>query len=228
VTDTTPVITLAGENVAIGPLRRDLIPTYQRWISNLETTQFTSERGSAPTLDEEAAWYESVIKASDARTFTIYALPDFQPIGTVNLHQINHKHRKANMGIMIGEPEMRGRGLGTEAVELILDYGFHALSLNSIWLATYEFNIAGRRAYARAGFTEVGRRRQCRFHAGRFWDEIHMDILSSEFTRSRLEVRMIPVTELERRSREADGPQNRSHGEDLEHEGNSHPEPQSM
>ncbi len=100
------------------------------------------------------------------------------------------------MGIMIGEPAMRGRGLGTEAVEIIVDYGFNALNLHSIWLTTYEFNAAGRKAHARAGFTEVGRRRQCRFHAGRFWDEIHMDILAEEFTASRLAKRLSTLDSL--------------------------------
>ena len=191
-----PIVTLSGERVAIGPLRRDLIPLYHAWISNLETTQFTSEAGAVPTLDEEITWFETEIRKDNTLPFTIYALPDFQPVGIVNLHQINHKHRKANMGIMIGEPAMRGQGLGTEAVELIVDFGFHALNLNSIWLATYEFNIAGRTAYRRAGFTEVGRRRQCRFHAGRYWDEIHMDILASEFTKSRLASVLRPASEL--------------------------------
>jgi RimJ/RimL family protein N-acetyltransferase len=191
-----PIITVSGERVAIGPLRRDLIPLYHAWISNLETTQYLSEAGTVPTLDDEITWFESVIRKDNTLTFTIYALPDFQPIGTVNLHQVSHKHRKANMGIMIGEPAMRGQGLGTEAVELIVDFGFNVLNLHNIWLTTYEFNIAGRSAYLRAGFTEVGRRRQCRYHAGRFWDEIHMDILASEFTKSRLAARLQPAATL--------------------------------
>ena len=181
-----PLITLAGEHVAIGPLRRDLVPLYHAWISNPETTQYLSEAGLVLTLDEEYAWYESQLQSTTIRHFTIYALPDYQPIGTVNLHQINHRHHKANLGIMIGEPAMRGRGFGTEAVRLIADFGFHAMGLHSIWLTTYEFNIAGQKAYERAGFTEVGRRRQCRYLNGRFWDEIHYDLLASEFTNSRL------------------------------------------
>lgn len=185
-----PVISISGERVALGPLRRDLVPLYHAWICNLETTQFLSESGSAPTLDEEFAWFDSQIRETNTQVFTVYALPDYTPIGTVNLHQISHKHRKANMGIMIGEPQLRGQGLGRETVELIVDFGFNALNLNSIWLTTYEFNIAGQKAYKRAGFQEVGRRRKCRFHAGRFWDEIHMDILASEFTKSRLTERL--------------------------------------
>lgn len=181
-----PVITLAGDKVAIGPLRRDLVPLYHAWISNPETTQYLSEAGMVLTLEEEYGWYESQLHDQATRYFTIYALPDYQPIGTINLHQVNTRHHKANLGIMIGEPSMRGQGLGTEAVELVVDYGFNAMGLHNIWLTTYEFNIAGQRAYAKAGFTEVGRRRQCRYLNGRFWDEIHYDILASEFTRSRL------------------------------------------
>ncbi len=193
--DPIPVITIAGERVALGPLRRDLLPLYNAWINNLETTQYLSEAGSVLTLDEEIAWYDSVVKNPSTRSLTIYQLPSYRPIGVVNLHQINHRHHKANMGIMIGEPDARGKGFGTEAVELILDYGFNALDLHSIWLTTYAFNHAGQGAYRKAGFREVGRRRECRYHAGRFWDEIHMDILASEFTRSRLASRLTAHTQ---------------------------------
>jgi RimJ/RimL family protein N-acetyltransferase len=198
-----PVISIRGDHVAIGPLRRDLIPLYHAWISNLETTQYTMMAGAVLTLDEELTWYERVIREDSSQTFTIYALPDYQPIGTINLHQISLRNRTACMGIMIGEPDRRGQGLGSEAVQLVVDYGFNALNLHSIWLTTYEFNIAGRKAYARAGFREIGRRRQCRFHAGRFWDEIHMDILASEFTGSRLETVLLAPEELEQRARAA-------------------------
>lgn len=185
-----PVITLAGDKVAIGPLRRDLVPLYHAWISNPETTQYLSESGTVISLEEEFAWFEAQLRKTDARFFTIYSLPDYQPVGTVNLHQINHRHHKANLGIMIGEPGMRGQGLGTEAVELVVDFGFHAMGLHNIWLTTYDFNIAGQRAYLKAGFKEVGRRRQCRYLNGRFWDEIHFDLLATEFTRSRLASRL--------------------------------------
>ncbi len=186
VTTPQPVINVRGDQVALGPLRRDLIPLYHAWISNLETTAYLSEAGTAPTLDEEIAWFDRVNREAGTQNFTIYAIEGWTPIGTINLHQISQRHRKANMGIMIGEPSYRGKGLGTEAVELVLDYGFTALGLHSIWLTTYEFNLAGQRAYLKAGFREVGRRRSCRWHLGRYWDEIHMDILEDEFTASRL------------------------------------------
>jgi len=44
-------------------------------------------------------------------------------------------------------------------------------------------NPAGIRAYKKAGFKEIGRRRECRMMGGKLWDEVHMDCLSSEFER---------------------------------------------
>ena len=48
-------------------------------------------------------------------------------------------------------------------------------------LTMTEFNLAGRRAYERAGFKEFGRRRQCRWMNGRLWDDVYMDCLATEF-----------------------------------------------
>ncbi len=95
---------------------------------------------------------------------------------------IDYRNRSATFGIVIGEPDARGKGCGTETTRLMLDYAFTALGLHSVMLTVYEFNLAGQRAYTRAGFRPFGRRRQCRMMGGRLWDEIYMDCLASEFT----------------------------------------------
>lgn len=195
-----PVITVSGDRVAIGPIRRDLIPLYHAWVSNLETTQYLEINGAVITLDEEISWFEQRIRDPSIRTLTMYELPSHRPIGVCELHKIDYRNHNASLGIMIGEPDSRGKGLGTEAVELVLDYGFNALGLHNISLRTYEFNLAGLSTYHKAGFREIGRRRECRFHAGRYWDEIHMDILAPEFTKSRLASRLATRTRSDERT----------------------------
>jgi RimJ/RimL family protein N-acetyltransferase len=64
----------------------------------------------------------------------------------------------------------------------MLDYGFTALGLHNINLWYYEFNIAGRRAYERAGFREYGRRAESHFMGGRLWDTVYMECLASSFS----------------------------------------------
>lgn len=174
-----PVITIEGDRVALGPIRRDLIPLYQSWINDLSVTRFLMPQ--VMSLDQEVAWYEGVTKNDRMVYFTMYELPDYRPIGGIDLHGIDIRNRTAEVGIMIGEQDARGRGLGTEAVRLICDYGFNALELNNIWLLTFGWNIAGQKAYTKAGFKEIGRRRQARFFDGRYWDDIYYDILREEF-----------------------------------------------
>jgi RimJ/RimL family protein N-acetyltransferase len=90
-------------------------------------------------------------------------------------------HRRAEVGILIGEPDARGRGYGTEAMRLLVDYAFTAAGMHSVMLWVYEFNPAARRCYEKVGFREVGRRRESRWYNDRYWDEIAMDILATEF-----------------------------------------------
>ncbi len=186
VSDQPPVISVDGDKVALGPMRRDLIPLYQSWINNVETLKFLANISRPLTLDEETAWYDGIVKNPDLVSFTIYALPDYRPAGIVNLLHIDQANRRCDLGIMIGEPRLRGIGLGTESVRLAVDYAFHVLNLHSVMLETYEFNLAGVKAYTRAGFREIGRRREARYHAERYWDVIMMDVLVSEFDSPKL------------------------------------------
>jgi len=178
--DERPALNVVGESVALGPLRRDLIPTYARWVNDLETLRLFG--GHRPTtLDGETKWYEEASAAQDSVHFTIYALPEPRPVGATSLEGIDHRNRTATFGILIGEPEDRNRGYGTEATRLILRYAFGALGLHNVMLTVFEFNPAGIRAYEKVGFREFGRRRRCQMADGRLWDLVYMEALSDEF-----------------------------------------------
>jgi len=94
---------------------------------------------------------------------------------------IEHIHRRATLGLFIGDAEQRGKGYGTEAIRLLLSYGFNILNLHSIMLVVHADNPKGLACYKKVGFKEFGRRRESRMKAGRYIDLIYMDILSTEF-----------------------------------------------
>ncbi|MGH2613644.1 MAG: GNAT family N-acetyltransferase [Thermomicrobiales bacterium] len=183
-----PIVNIEGELVALGPMRRELIPDYLRWINDFGTTRMLGVPPGPMTLEQETAWYE--LAAADRNSFTIYERAIGRAIGNCGLHEVDLPNRRTVVGIMIGEPEARGRGYGTEAMRLLLDYAFTVLGLHSVMLTVHEYNAAGRRCYAKVGFREIGRRRECRWFNGRFWDEISMDILASEFESPVLRAKM--------------------------------------
>ena len=176
---TAPTLNLRGERVALGPLRRDLLPAYERWLNDLSAAPMLGNV-TPQTAEAVGAWYERQLASADI-TFVIYASDTWRPLGTTSLYDIHHGYRRASFAIMIGEAEARGRGYGTEVTRLILEYAFTVLELHNVMLTVNAYNVAGIRAYTRAGFREFGRRRECRPHHGTAHDVVYMDCLASEF-----------------------------------------------
>jgi RimJ/RimL family protein N-acetyltransferase len=175
-----PIVNIVGALVALGPLHRDLIPLLTRWGNDLAARRNISTP-LPQTVEQLTARYERYAQGADGVDFAVYEVVTWQPIGTVSLFNLDYHNGLADFGILIGEPTRRGTGYGTEATLLMLDYAFTALGLRSVGLTVAEWNVAGQRAYARAGFKEYGRRRSCRWMGGRWWDDVYMDALASEF-----------------------------------------------
>lgn len=179
-----PQLLIAGERAALGPLRGDLVPVYRRWVNDREVARGL---GANVVMTEEAerAWYEEASRSGSGQVnFTVYDQDDLAPVGTTGLFGIDHYHGRATFGIMLGE--RRGQGLGTEATRLVLDWGFTVLGLYNVDLKVWEWNTAAIRAYTKAGFREIGRRRGGAVVMGRRFDEVLMDAIAPEFDGSAL------------------------------------------
>lgn len=178
--DEPPVLNVEGELMALGPLRRDLVPLYARWMNDPATARAVGT--FAPfTVERETDWYEKEARSETNIPFTVYEKATLNPIGTVALMGVDYRNRRAEFGISIGEAEYRNKGYGTETTWLMLDYAFDVVGLHSVMLGVFEFNHGAIRTYEKAGFKEIGRRRQSYFANGRMWDEIWMDCLGPEF-----------------------------------------------
>jgi diamine N-acetyltransferase len=183
---------IEGERAALGPMRRDLAQTYVTWLNRVEVKSGLTHLGIL-TPESEEAWIADTAKANgelepSSANFTIYDRGDGTPVGTCALMDISHRHRRAKFGILLGE--RRGQGLGTDATRLALDWAFNVLSLLNVLLEVYPWNAGAIRAYEKAGFQVIGRRREALLHHGRRWDEIYMDAVASEFTGSVLRDRL--------------------------------------
>ena len=176
-----PIVTIEGERVALGPLRRDLLPLYQRWINDPLVVR-TLGAGLRPRLlEDEQQWYDRKIGATDTALFQIYVRDGWRPIGMTELEDLDHQEGAADFGILIGEKDFWDQGYGTEATRLILDYAFNVLGLHNVMLTVSDFNHRGVRAYEKAGFKVIGRRRQALRLGHERHDVIFMDALATEF-----------------------------------------------
>jgi diamine N-acetyltransferase len=93
------------------------------------------------------------------------------------LLNINWRHRSGELQIRIGDAASRGRGLGTEAVRLLCDFGFADLNLHRIYLHVFASNSRAIGAYEKAGFVREGLLRQAAYIDGQWVDVVLMGLI---------------------------------------------------
>ncbi len=179
---------LAGKNVDLVPVERNHIPLFVKWLNDPEVTHFLNWYLPL-NLDGEEKWFSSLSSNQKELPFTI-ALKDQNaiegngvasiPIGNCAI-RVDWKNRVGNVGIVIGEKEHWGKGYGTEAVQLLVDYGFGTLGMHRMELETFIFNDRAIKSYNKVGFKEEGRRRQAHFIDGEHFDVAFMGLLLDEW-----------------------------------------------
>jgi RimJ/RimL family protein N-acetyltransferase len=113
--------------------------------------------------------------------FSIRTLEDENLIGGVELWINSWTHAEAWMGIVVGDRDYWGRGFGTDAVRLILQYGFIELNLRRISLSVNAYNERAVKSYEKVGFKLEGRMCGEGLRDGQRYDGLYMGILREEW-----------------------------------------------
>lgn len=171
---------LIGERIYLSPLNVEDAEKYVEWFCDFKTADGIAKSGKMMTVEAEKEWLENSIKNNDMN-FAIVNLENEELIGTCGFNSIDHQDRTGIVGIFIGEEKYRSNGYGTEALRILLDYGFNYLNLNNIMLTVKSFNERAINCYKKVGFKEFGKRRESYYLNGKYYDDVYMDILSKEF-----------------------------------------------
>jgi len=172
---------IVGERLYLSPINPDDYEIYTKWLNDPAVVGYLGFRAGV-NLSNERVELEKM--AAEGNVFAIVRTADDMLIGNVDLHNIDQRSRRAELGIYIGEAENRSQGYGAEAIRLLLKYGFDTLNLHNIDLTAHSDNERGIACYKKVGFREYGRRREAAFKNGNYCDIVHMDILENEFRES--------------------------------------------
>lgn len=170
-----------GKSCALTVRIDDEIPTYTDAIMRQDTTRYLLT-GSYPMreIDTKEIW-DKERKNRDV-LFSVYTGECGYFIGICGLHNIRDVYQSAELRILIFNVEHIGKGVGTEACKLLVDYGFNRLNLHRIWLGVNADNERAVKCYEKVGFTHEGRLREDIFYHGKWADVIRMGILRHEWS----------------------------------------------
>ena len=106
----------------------------------------------------------------DSEFFAVELVETGTHVGNVWLRNIDTRHRKAELSVVIGDAAARGKGAGAEAIDLLCRHGFERLNLHRIYAYVLAINPAAQRAFEAAGFTQEGALRDDRWNGDHFVD----------------------------------------------------------
>jgi RimJ/RimL family protein N-acetyltransferase len=142
---------LEGERVYLRPLADTDTDLILRWRADpVVAHQLFSDR--PPTRAEHEAWLRDLRAAGNRLEFVIVNKDGDLPCGTIGLTEITAAG--AEYGVLVGEPGWRGRGIASEASEILLDFAFNVLRLRHVVLRLFADNAEAKRLYSRVGFVE--------------------------------------------------------------------------
>jgi len=172
-----------GKRIRLRAIEREDLPAFVEWLNDPEVIAGLVFHVPM-SLEDEGKWFEGLSnRPAEERPLCIEVKTGegWHMIGDMGLHNIEWTQRAAEMGIMIGDKSYWNQGYGTEAMTLLLKYGFETLNLNRMYLRVYETNLRAIRAYEKAGFVHEGRLRQALYADGKYHDGLVMSVLRSEW-----------------------------------------------
>jgi RimJ/RimL family protein N-acetyltransferase len=173
---------LTGKKVVLRPIRRSDIANFLKWFNDPEVIQYIDLYLPMTEMVEEK-WIEDLENNLNKVRLVIEAIQDDsgQPIGSIGFQAINQRDQTAEFGIALGEKEYWSKGFGTEAAQLLMNYGFQQLNLHRISSSAFAFNERSIKLHKKVGFKEEGRHRKEIFKNGQFHDRVMFGILREEW-----------------------------------------------
>lgn len=172
---------LQGERVRLTAKNAETdVEAFTKWSYDSEFRRFQDSEIARPKSNKQIA--ERYDQPDDDSRFMFIIRPVLseEPLGFTILRVV-WAHGDAWLGVGIGDRNYWGRGYGSEAVRLTLDYAFDELNLQRVSLTTLEANGRGRRAYEKCGFVYEGMLREASRYDGELMGEIFMGVLRSEW-----------------------------------------------
>jgi RimJ/RimL family protein N-acetyltransferase len=174
-------IFIKGERVDLLPLNPDHVELYCKWENKPNVRKYL--RRETPLIIEDSKKYidtgENKIKSRIM--FEILHKKGNEPIGFCELTEISWINRNAYIGLLIGETDYWGYGIGSEVISLMLNYGFNELNLSKIRIDVFEPNKSSIKCIERNGFKLEGCLRKEAYIDGMYYDLLVYGILKEEW-----------------------------------------------
>ena len=175
------MLKLMGKNIYLGALEKeDCRKLYEDFEYDYETMAEPLNIGFS--VSNSDLWFDEIQKCQGKEHVRIGVfLLDGTIIGDIALQDIDWRNRVCSIGLGFSKLEYRCKGYGSEAIKLILNYGFKHIGVERVTADTLEQNKSAQKCLEKNGFKLEGIERKAVYFLGKRWDRLNYSILIEEF-----------------------------------------------
>lgn len=166
-------------DVRLRPLELSDAEFLQQLIVNPDVRKYLGRLPQPRNLEQVEDRIESVTEDDSIIQFIIEK--NGENAGTIALFDIDRDYRHAEFGAFMVKPEMHGQGVGTKALEMLLEYAFDELNLHKVNGGYLEDSEASRKVQEKFGFKEEGKQRDMKYRGGEYLDLVRTGLLEDEW-----------------------------------------------
>ncbi|MCP3028817.1 GNAT family N-acetyltransferase [Halobacillus sp. A5] len=171
---------LHGHRVRLGPVTDEHLEQISTWFNHsLFLRRFDAAAAQPRSYDSLKQWRDDTGESDNSFLFSICDGESL--IGYVELDGILWNQRNGWVGIAIGDADHQGKGYGSEAMELLINYAFDELNLHRLQLTVFEYNQPALWLYEKLGFTYEGAQREFILRDGEAYDMFIYGLLAREW-----------------------------------------------
>lgn len=170
---------LCGAGVVLRQLDASHIDGTWQALHDPESIRFTGTH-AAFSREQVERYLADRPGAPDRADWAVLRAGDGAYLGEAVLNELDAPNESMSFRIALAGPHAFGRGHGTEATRLVLDFAFDTVGLHRVGLEVFDFNARARRVYEKCGFVREGVLRDALLWEGRRHDALVMSVLATD------------------------------------------------
>ena len=175
---------LVGKRISlssIDPAELESGTPYFNWMNDLSLDEYTQRSYFPNSRERMLDYYNHAIKNRDLILLGIYDNESSKHIGNITFSQINWINRNAFIAYLLGDSSFAGKGIVTDAVLMMMYYGFNRLNFERIWGGVSDLHEASKKVCDKTGLKVEGKMRHTLFRNGEFSDSLVVGAIRDEW-----------------------------------------------
>lgn len=144
-----------GELVSLRAANNHDMEISRIWSNDEEIAAFV-DRARPVSEIEHVKWWENIVQNQNICFFAVEDCKSKEHIGNIWLYDIDCRHRKAELRVLIGDKRYWSKGYGREAVGLLVEFAFKKLNLNKVYAYVLASNPRAKKMFESCGFVVEG------------------------------------------------------------------------